>query len=134
MRDSLDNHQLEIPPFIREDLRSPMLVDQSHHFVNVKGQPIRVELKRLEDPATSKAKEPADRKPGDMSLVGIVDSESLPVVGKEFKLCYYKYNGRTAYNIVATQSPVTEVVEAIPFIYFSVGSDHWRLEILSDEN
>lgn len=93
----------------------------------------RVELHRLEDPPTGKAKDYQDKKLSGKSVIGIINTENLPVEGKEFHLFYYRFGGIPQYGFVESEA-LTDVEKEDPHYYFKSNGGEWRLTVLDRGN
>jgi hypothetical protein len=110
----------------------PIFVDMSSH-AQINGKALRVELRRVRDPAIGKVAAPK-RLVDENCIIGLISPEDLPKEGKEFRMPYHSYNNFIDYGSIKSNEPVTDVLENEGNYYFSTSEGDWRLKILDAGN
>lgn len=111
------------------------LVDMTNH-ANIHGKALRVELRRLRDPVASKATVYGKKIAEPNYIIGLLETERLPLEGSVFKMPYHSLNGLQHFGVADFREPVTSVAksEDARYIYFATSRGEWRLELLGAGN
>lgn len=116
-----------------EKLDFPIFDDLSE-MITLDGEPLRVELRRVQDPATGIVEDYERKVLGDDKLVGIIGENQLPKEGNNFRMSYHKFNGMQDFGTVESGEPVSKVQMNDSYFYFHTVEGDWRLEILDKGN
>jgi hypothetical protein len=107
-----------------------ILIDVSK-MISPKGKPLRVELRRA---LTAQSVSKENPQVGDEYMLGLIDKETLPKVGKEFFFNYYKINNWPDFGKLRSDGPVKTLKEADGCFYFTTRDGDWRLKVLDSGN
>lgn len=123
---------LQDPP---TKIEKVIVIDMTSH-VGTEGKALRVEMRRIRDPATGKTKT-YDRKIADTNyVIGLLKAEGFPIKGIIFKMPFHSFNGLLDFGVIDSRSPVTEVVKSKDnkYTYFATSAGEWRLELVGTGN
>lgn len=115
-----------------EEIEDPIFVDMTKHS-GITGVALRVELRRIRDPAIGKVL-PENKIIDDNFIIGLINPESLPEEGKSFRMSYHILNNLLDFGNVDSVEPIKDLVKDEAKFYFSTSEGQWRLMILDIGN
>lgn len=119
-------------PFEDDTETLSLFTDQSKH-ANIKGDAVRVELRKTKNPAVGKIT--YNNKLVDPNfIVGLLSKDDMPQEGKEFKMSYHSINNVNNFGSINSREPVHSVFKLDDYFFFATSEGEWRLEILNVGN
>jgi len=114
--------------------KSSIFIDGTKH-TKIYGPALRVELRRVKDPPTGKARYMKKVVDSDF-VIGLVEEENLPQEGIRFSMPYHSLNGLIEFGIVDTSVPIEGVEhhKDTATFFFTTKDGYWRLTVLDVGN
>lgn len=115
-----------------KEKKNLILIDMTKH-TGISGRALRVELRRIRNPATGPVK-PEKKIVDHHHVIGLISREALPTEGVNFKMAYHRLSGIPDFGNIDSREPVSNVSSTEGCFYFETSEGHWRLKILNIGN